>query len=521
VSYASARSASNYVAAITYYDPDAAAERVLLVASTGFSTSGTSTPPHTTVEPRVVTPATVRRDLFDVGTTGGASRVGYGELLLRNDDGGLDWLGRVSVDGRPVRLYVADTPAAEFPGGYTLLLEAVAEQPELTLAEARVRLRDRQTFTTGQLQATKFAGTNVLPNGLEGIASDLQGKPKPVLYGWCFNVAPVLVNTSRLIWQVNDGPVRDVMAVYDSGALLSRGPDYADATQLQSVQPAAGSFRVWKGGGFFRLGSTPVGQVTCDAVEGLWPQDRTAAQVFQRLLVERAGLAPGDISAADVAALDQLQPATVGLYVAAETTVAEALDLLAQSVGAWWGADENGVLRIQRLDAPTGPPVLLLDGDRIKSGALRRVPLSRGGLPAYRVTVRCAPNWTVQTNGLAGSVSAARRARLAQPFQDAVVEDPAVQAQHLLAPELVVETLLACRTDGAAEAARLLGLYGVQRERYEVTVRLPGAALAQVQLGAVVELRYSRFGLQDGKLMRVLGFQLDPVAGEATLTLWG
>jgi hypothetical protein len=521
MSYASSRNATSYVAVVTYYDPAMAAEAELLVGTTGFATSPTSTPAHTVVAPRIITPASVRRDLFDVGVTGGASRVGYGELLLRNDDGGLDWLTGVSVDGRTVRLYVAPDTGAEFPAGYTLLLEAVAEQPELTLAEVRVRLRDRQSFTARQLQPVKYAGSNVLPNGLEGITSDLQGKPKPVLYGWCFNIAPVLCNTSRLVYQVNDGPVRDVTAVYDSGALLSRGEDYADDTEMLSVQPLPGSFRVWKDGGYFRLGSTAIGQVTADAVEGQWPVDRTAGQVFRRVLVERAGLDPSAVSTADVAALDAVQPGTVGLYLDDETTVAGALDLLAQSVGAWWGADAAGVLRLQRLEAPVAPPALVLDGDRIKAGSLRRVPLARNGLPAHRVTVRCVPNWTVQTNGLVGSVGPARRARLAQPFQDAVQEDPAVLVQHLLAPELVVDTLLACRAVGVAEAGRLLGLYGVQRDRYEVTVRLPGAALAQVQLGTVVQLQYSRFGLDAGRLLRVLGYQLDPVADEATLTLWG
>ena len=508
-----------YVAEVTYYDLQDDTEKTVLFGTRALSTKPTDTPADTEVKDRVIQPALVRRDVFDTGTTGGASRVGYGELELRNDDGELDWLNTVALDGRRLVVRVASSIGATYPSGYQTLLVATMEEVEITQQAVRIRIRDRQVFTSRLVQTNRYGGTNVLPSGVDGIVSDLKGKPKPILYGAAYNVEPPCVNTSRLIYQVNDGAVRDVMAVYDSGALLARGEDYADQTAMETTGPAPGSYRVWKAGGMFRLGTAPAGQVTCDAVEGAWPADRTAAQVFKRVLVERAGRDPSELSSADVAALDAVQRATVGIYVDADTTVTQVLDLVAQSVGAWWAADVGGLIRLQRLDAPTGEPVLRLTGETIRS--LTRQPLNDGGLPVYRVTVRCVPNYTVQTSGLVGQVGAARRARLAQPFQDGTATDLTTLDTYLLSPEKIVETALSCRSAGEAEAARLLALYGVKRDRFEVVAQATASTLAEVDLGAVIEITYRRFGLESGKLFRVLGYQLDPVAGTVSLTVWG
>lgn len=508
-----------YIAEVTYFDVADSVERTVLFSTRAFVTQSTDTPADTATVDRIVQPALVRRDVFDTGTTGGASRVGYGELELRNDDGGLDWLSRVAVDGRRLVVRVSTTPAVAYPSGFQTLLIATMEDVEVTQQLVRIRIRDRQVFASRTVQTNRYGGTNTLPDGVDGIVSDLRGKPKPILYGAVYNIEPPCVNTSRLIYQVNDGAIRDVMAVYDSGALLGRGEDYADQAAMEATGPVAGTFRVWKAGGMFRLGTAPAGQVTCDAVEGAWPADRTAAQVLKRVLTERAGRDPSEISSADLLALDAVQRATVGVYADSDRTVAQVLDTLAQSVGAWWATDVDGTIRMQRLDAPTGAPVFTLNADNLRS--LTRVPLNDNGLPVHRVTVRCVPNYTVQTSGLVGQVNAARRARLAQPYQDGVAVDSGILSAYLLSPEKIVDTVLACRAAGQAEAERLLTLYGVKRDRFEAVVHATPALLNAVDLGVVGLVQYDRFGLNAGKLFRVLGYQLDPVTSTVSLTLWG
>jgi len=511
-----------YVVEIQYYDTADSTVKTAYYATEGFATKPSDTPANTVVAARIVNPALLRRDVFDVGTTGGASRVGYGELVLRNDDGVLDAFNTYAIDGRRLTVRYADSASAAYPSAYTTLFIGTMEQAEITLDTVSIRVRDRQVLATAALQPNKYAGDNVLPDGVEGLTSDLGGKPKVWLRGACFNVSPVMVNTSKLIYQVNDGEVRDLAAVYDSGALLSRdlAGNYADQAAMELTAPGEGEWRMWPEGGMFRLGSSAVGQLTCDVIEGLAPLDRSAAGIYRRTLMD-AGVPYEQISGADLAALDAANRATLGLYVTEETTNQAVLDDIARSVGAWWGIDTDGIWRIKRLEAPSGTAVLELTADNIIDGSLRRVPLNDGGLPAFRVTVEGVPNYTVQTSGLAGYVSAPRRARLAQAHQDGIATDSSVQTSYLLAPEMTVSTKLACLGAAQTEATRLLALYSVKRDRFEVTVNADAATLAQIDLGVVVNITYTRFNLNAGKLFRVLGYQLDPTEGIASLTVWG
>lgn len=512
-----------YVVELQYLDTADSTLKTAYYATEGFASKPSATPANVYFAPRVIDPALIRRDLFDVGTTGGASRIGYGELVLDNTDGALDVFNTWAVDGRTLRIRVIANADAAYPSASVMLFTGTMEQAEVSASTVRVRIRDRQLITTSAFQPNKYAGTNALPNGLEGLDSDLKGKPKPKLLGGVFGIEPVPVNTSKLIFQVNDGAIRDVMALYDSGALLSRNVpdfDYADEATMLATAPAAGTYRVWKAGGMLRLGSSPVGQLTADVLQGITPASRTAASMWQ-IVLTAAGISPSDISAADFAALNLATRATLGFYYRDETTLQAVLDDIARSIGAWWASDVNGVMRMQRLTAPSGTPVLVCNGANIVEGSLQRVPLSEGGLPSYRTVVRGVRNYTVQTNGLVGIVGAARRARLAQPWQDGISTDSAVQTTYLLANELTVETGLQCLAAVQAEAARLLALYSVKRDRFELQLRADMTTLALIDLGVVVTLQWTRFGLNAGKLFRVIGYQLDPTTQTISLTVWG
>jgi len=508
-----------YVVGVTYVNA-ADTEQVIYFTTRPFTTSGTDTPAHTIIEDRIFNPALVRRDIFDIATTGGASRVGYGDLVLRNDDGALDWLLDRPIDGRTLTIYVGADNATDFPADYETIALTM-DQPEGSQSDITVRIRDRQVVTSRNLQDNLYGGTNALPNGVDGIISDLKNKPKPILYGRCFNVEPIFVNTSRNIYQVNDGALRDVTAVYDSGALLAHGLDYASEAAMFATVPTAGTFRVWKAGGMFRIGTTAAGQVTCDAVEGQWPRDRTAAQIFLRLLTERAGLSSGQISATDLTTLNAQQPASIGFYASNALTVASVLDQIATSVGAWWATDLTGTFRLVRLDLPSGTPALDLNAEDFTQGSIKRIPLTDNAIPSYQTTVRCVPNWTVQEQGLVDGVRAARRNRLAQPYQDASTVDALVRARYLLSQERTINTLLVCLVAGEVEAIRLQSLYGARRDRYDVTIQADTATLAALDLGVVVRMTYNRFGLDAGRLFRVIGYQMDPVEGVVSLTVWG
>jgi hypothetical protein len=214
-----------YLAEIVAYDPGVPGAVTLRYATRGFVTGPAETPANTIYDYRLKQPVNVTRDCFASGTTSGASRVGFGDLVLLNPDGVLDALAGYGFDGRAVTIRHATADSPAFPGDFTTVFVGTMEQATCGMDEVTIRLRDRQYETQVPLQTSFYLGDNALPAGLEGTADDLKGKPKPVCLGTVSNVPAPCVNTSKLIYQVNDGAVASIPNVYDRGiGLWGDGP---------------------------------------------------------------------------------------------------------------------------------------------------------------------------------------------------------------------------------------------------------------------------------------------------------
>lgn len=487
----------------------------------GFATQPGETPSNTFYEPRIKQPALVRRDMFNTGTTGGSSRTGFGELILSNVDGGLDSLIDYGFDGQQIVIRYGDSAAA-YPSGFTTVLVGTMEQPVFEFKQVAVKIRDRQEeLSTKPFQTTKFAGTNSLPNGLEGVATDIKGKPKPRTYGVVYNVSPPIVNTSRLIYQVNDGAISTVDAVYDRGVSLTKGADYTSQSDMETNVPAASNYRVWPAGGYFRLGTIPVGQITADVTQGSAASDRTVGQIVNSIVQNVGGIASGDVSSSDITALDTANSSVVGVYVDSETTINSVLDELSNSVGAWWGFDNTGKFRIKQLVIPSGTSVATFTDTEIISIERSGTSDYGKGIPAYRIKLQYEKYYTTQDSDLAGSVTDARRAIIKEQYRNVTSTDSAIQTQHKLAPEVPITTLLTSASDAQTESDRLLTIYKVRRDRLDVKVRIDSTVLSVIDMGVVVTVTLPRFGYTAGKQFRVIGIQPDLRLNTLELTLWG
>lgn len=802
-----------FVAEITVFDPALLGTRILRYASQGFATGSADTPPHTYYAERITQPALITRDMFSAGATQGASRVGYGDLVLANEDGQLDGLQEYGFDGREIIIRQGVLGTA-YPAAFTTVLAATMQQPELDFGTVTIKLRDRQQEMNVPLQANKYLGDNVLPAGVEGLATDLKGKPKPLCYGVVKNVTPPQVNTSKLIYQIHDGPLASIDDVRDRGVSLGQkryvivggGPNLASSedggiwtlrasgfvaaniygiafgngvfvavggtgqlsmsldgitwnrqvtpmgahtligvaygagrfvavtndglamtstdgvrwdlipgfvattpggivyrngvfivpksngivysfdgllwvtvavtgiffgvtygaglyvlvgndltgvpaiatspdltawtlrvvpathtdveyravafnggvfvavgfgggniariatstngtawtsrvsavtaglhtvtigngvflagglhdgtgdvetsidgiawtrfasgfTFLNTVEGAAygnnvgvnnyasmtdllddtqapevGRWKAYLDGGYFRLGANPIGQVTSDATEGATAADRTTAQIFTRLLTTPLAAPLLEWSQADIAALDALNAAVLGLWIGTEeVTVESVVNLVAGSPWAWWGVDRLGVFRLARFATPAGVPALALTANEI-IGNLERIKVTDqdAGIPAFKSVVRWGKNYTVQTD-LAAGVPADRRTFLAKEWREATATDLTVQTAHLLAPQVSDDSLLTTEADAQAEATRRQTIRGVRRDRLEAVTELNAASVA-VDLGAVVSVAHARFGLSAGKLFTVLGLEPNAAERQLRITLWG
>ncbi|MBP0589275.1 hypothetical protein J8I87_05995 [Paraburkholderia sp. LEh10] len=479
--------------------------QTLRFSDDGFMTLPSDTPANVYYEPRLSAPPHFARSLFNTAQASfGASQSTPGEIVLENSDGGIDYLlTDYAFDGRPftMRVGTLGTPFAQWTVTASGTLSDVKVSNTTTLS---LVVNDRQKMLALTQQRPTYGGTNVLPNGIDGTPNDLMGQYVPRVYGQVMNVAPKCANTSLLIYQASDQSNCTITAVYDNGVALTLDAPYPDLATLKSTAPSAGHARAFQGR--FRLGSSPASQVTCDATSGV----TSAASLMQQIALD-AGFTAGDISAADVAALNALTSAPCGVWADGQVTSLSLMDTIALSIGAFYSFDRLGVLRMGRVSAPSGSPAVTLD-----DVVLEAVNIREAGIPVYQVTVNYAKNYTVQSQP-AGSVSVDRRTWLSQASRSQVAKSATVQTTWPSATDQTFDTALINAADATAEANRRLALFS---RRMLMTVDIDLSQLGTLDLGSVVGFTYPRYGLPS-KLMTVVGVDAGADTHLATLTLWG
>lgn len=511
---------------IEAYDPSISGARTLRYATRPYtvgSTASFGSNANQHYEGRIQQAANMERSLFDSQRTTGRSRIGYGALVLTNMDGGLDGLLNFSFAGRRITIMLGTVTAAGVV--WTTVLKGTMEQAELSWQKVTVKVRDRLLDIAKPIQQTRYAGNNALPAGLEGVADDLKGKPKPRVFGRVWNVAPPCVNTTRRIYQIHSGSaLQSLGEVYDRGVPLTTGAVYASQADMEANVPAAGQYRLWNdatAGAFIRLGSSPAGLVTVDAIQGAATANRTVGQLFSAILTF-AGISGSDISSSDITALDALAPYECGVYAShtQDVTALQLLDDLCASAGAWYAADALGVFRIGRISVPTSGSVGTLTTTDILR--IERVnSMDPGvGVPAWKVKVGYRRIYEVQ-NDLANTVTDARKSYFQNEYRRVEASDSSVLTANLLSPEMEFMTVLSSETDANTEASRLLTLYKTRRDMYRVTVRVDAALAAVLDLGKVVTLQLPRFGMAAGKLFLIIGIETNMRNYQFDLTLWG
>jgi hypothetical protein len=504
---------------------DAAGTTTTLRATTAahYATGPTDTPASTQYLPRVKTAGLFRRDIASPGRIYGTTTVGYGMVELANADGTLDgWLD-YGFDGRAITIKAGED-GAPYADMVTVLLGTMDQIQANGLSTLTVRIRDRLHELDKPLQTVAYTGGNSLPAGLEGV-EDLRGKLKPRVYGNVCNLSPPCVNTSRLIYQVSDSAVYAMPLCLDQGVALTKGADYSSQADMETTAPSAGQYRCWLAGGYFRLGSTPAGRITIGGQQ--YDTTGTSARPGNMLseIAQDAGIAAGDVSAGDVSALNAAYPygdMGVMLPLDGTQTALELMDYIAASVGAWYGFDRLGVLRMQQLAAPSlADAVYTFGAHEILTVARRSSDDAGAGVPAWASKIRYYRNWSPMSDGdFAGSVSLTDRQWLREEWRNTRGLDASVKTKHPQAWEVEYDSASVTVSGVANEADRRLALLKVERALYEVKVHLRLSMISLIELGAVVRLDIDRFGLRE-KPLRITSILHDPRAQTAELTLWG
>lgn len=482
----------------------------------------------------IANPGDYNRNLFTAGRTGGRSQIGGGELVLVNADGGLDQFLEYGYDGRDFSIKVS-----EIDGLYaatTTFLKGTVEQEHFSWSQVTLRMRDRQLSLDVPIQTVKYAGDNDWPNGVEGTADDIKGKPKPKCFGDVFNVEPVLVNAAKLIYQVHDKRIEGIGAVRDRGETLGVGIQRATLQELLDNTPANGTFDYYYGsssdGAYLRVNLVPQ-KIRCDVLgdksDGTYRS--TVSDIVKHLATTLGGIPATEVNETDFMDLNTANSSTVGVWIVEETTIGQVIDELCASIGAWWRFDRLGIMRVARFGAATTPVRTMrrfADGEPAAQSDIDMLNIERvqsndpgNGLPVYLVKIRYKRNWAKQEGGdFADAVPLSLQSLYSQEWREVIARDDSVKVQHPLAVELIIDTALATETAAQTEATRLLNLYKSKRKNYVVTASLTADIITNVDLATEVQIVADRFGLSGGANGVIVSIEELTATRKATMTVW-
>lgn len=247
-----------------------------------------------------------------------------GELEIDNTEGDFDtwltdgWGGREIV----LRLGDRDWEKADFGIVLTGRVDRLVPAGDASLV---LHIRDRL------LELDRPIQENTVDDGENGDTLI------PLCWGECFHVSPVLVDDTTHQYQVNDGPIEAIVAVYENGK-----------TTALTVTPNLSA-------GTFTLSDKPSGALTVD-VKGAKPSGvwlTKPGEIVRDIVTRIGGFAdPGDLDTASFTALDASAPA-IGLYIDGRRNLLDVVDEILRSVRGYYGITPAGLFEVGQFAAPT------------------------------------------------------------------------------------------------------------------------------------------------------------------------
>lgn len=361
-------------------------------------------------------------------------------------------------------------PLADF----VVIAKQLAERVTARNDEFSVEMRDPS------LKLDKVIDTGTFATGAN------TGKAKPVCIGEVFNIEPVLEDAATHKYRVHFGAIEDVTEVRDNGLAIAITRNNAD--------------------GSFTLNQAPVGRITCD-VKGAKPVTylQHPFEVITWLLTTFVN----ETSIADLSALPLYK---LGIYQREPRSVRTVIDRICKSIVGYHMYSRTGQFVAATMPDVTGVAAHQLTFDDVAEDG---VTIRKTIEPVLQVLVNYRQNYTPQSDGLAGGVTAVNRELFSQDYQTNIVTNNLPDYPD--AQPLTLKTCLVESTDAVAVATKLAAMHGVKRTVYSVDAL---ASPFLFDLGDEVTLNYWDYGLINGLNAIVIGLDDNPVDGEVVVELW-
>jgi hypothetical protein len=414
----------------------------------------------------------------------GRATLGFGDIQLDNTNGVRDTLLTYIWANKAVTVYLGDASwsRADF---YPIFTGFVSD----------IESRDRNTLNLILVDRLQYLNTAV-SIALVGGTGSQKDQLKPLCFGECFNVTPVVVDSPNLIYQVHNGEIERVIEVRDNGAKLT-----GVTTDLAN--------------GRFTLTASPFGQITASVQGGKYGSPASysskVATVIQNLLLYYGRtLTLSDIDSASFAAYNTQD---VGVYLNNRENLLDLCQRLANGCGLSLTVGVDGKFKLVRVlvDQVSGETHSVTPSDMYE----RTLAISQKVPVQGSVKLSYCKNWTPQTTGLAGALKPDVSAIFAKENYLTASSDATVLSRYNQTEEPPTkDTLLVTTAQATTEATRLLNIYKTPRYVYTATYY---SHLLFCELGDQVLLTYPRFGLNNGKRGTVVQINRDWLAGKVNI----
>lgn len=497
-----------FVAEITVVIDSGGTEETFYFATSGFSSTPSDTPANTYVAARLKNPGSYRRELFSGNRVFGAVRPSFGEIVLFNNDGGLDdWAG-YGVSGGKVVVRLGDEGAA-YPSGYTSVYIGYINSLVADFSEIRLRLRDRLHKMDTPLVTESFDGGG----GLDG-TQDATDKLKQWINSDPAYHPIILLDPAKQLYFVQStspGTLASLFALYEGGIEITRGTDYPDESTALSTSPSAGECRFYFGATgdgpvYVRLGSVPQFDLRVVAF-GNNPATNTQWRIPE--MAELAGITGGTGSVSIGAQL-----------VDDNRTILDVCEDAASSQFGFFGMDRGDNFISDTFEAPSASPSYTFTEHNAKDW--RRVPINGMESPVWQVTINSGKRWP--GNVASGATATLRDRVTREPWWMSAVRQNAATLTAFPGAEAVTLEFEGRFFQNQFSVDNFtddyFNLFGVLREFYECTVQMTADTLA-LDLHDTVEIKLPRYGLSSGKNFRIVTEMIDCQNRTITFGMWG
>ena len=402
----------------------------------------------------------------------------WGDIELRNPGGVLDHLFYDSFGFREVRLFLGDPGWAKADYWKVVLRAGRDGLQAVGVDQVRLSVGDALAALDTPVQ------TESIPNG---------NKLIPLALGKVFNVSPVFLgeDINGASYQVHESALAS-LAVRTGGLEIDPARLFPDLAN-----------------GKFRIDPPPAGVPTCDVLAGATRVVEVAANLLARCGVE--------FDAVNFGVWNTICPQTVGIFIENKDTHKAVLTRLLESVGLRFHAWPDGIVRLYRVQEPSGDPVMVIPSSAIRAGGLS-IKKTIPPLAALRLGYK--RNHTVQDKGsLYGAVPTADAELYGRGWSVETAENAGladIYPAALVLPGDITETALSDASHANDEAARRLAMYSSPIFEFEVDVFTDPVLMP----GQNVLITHPRFGFDEGKLAQVVGFEWSPDKRRTLLSVW-